>query len=82
MKHLFGDVVGGEMHKNEAGVMVDEAIRQMPQMFAGTEVIKYIVMPKPRASVDIQRWRTLFGRYDAMDEECHDQRLHQRGEGK
>ena len=44
-RNLFGTIVNGEMHKNEAGEMVDEAIRQLPQRFAGTELIKYIVMP-------------------------------------
>lgn len=42
---LFGDVIGDEMHLNEAGEMVRQLWRELPSRFSGVGVDAFVVMP-------------------------------------
>jgi len=44
-KHLFGEVVDGEMNLNEAGQIVRRAWRNMPSRFPGMILDEHMVMP-------------------------------------
>ncbi|MBO4851545.1 MAG: transposase [Prevotella sp.] len=42
---LFGDIVDGEMKLNQAGIAIDEAIRNLPEIYDMCLVPIYVVMP-------------------------------------
>lgn len=42
---LFGDVINGEMKLNDAGKMVDEIYREIPEYYPGVDTDEHSVMP-------------------------------------
>ncbi len=42
---LFGDVVGDEMHLNEAGIMAQEMWETLPHRFPGIDLDAFVIMP-------------------------------------
>ncbi len=42
---LFGDVVGDEMHLNEAGIMAQEMWETLPHRFPGRDLDAFVIMP-------------------------------------
>ncbi len=42
---LFGDVVGGQMHKNDSGEMIHRVWYELPKRFPGMSADAFIVMP-------------------------------------
>ena len=42
---LFGDVVGDEMHLNEAGIMTQEMLETLPRRFPGIDLDAFVIMP-------------------------------------
>lgn len=50
---LFGDVVDGEMHLNDAGKIVDEVWREIPRYYPGVDTDEHSVMPNHLHSIII-----------------------------
>jgi REP element-mobilizing transposase RayT len=48
-RHLFGDVVNGEMCLSVAGSLVLDTWNRLPQRFPRVELDAFVVMPKSRA---------------------------------
>jgi REP element-mobilizing transposase RayT len=44
-KCIFGDIIDGEMHLNNAGEMVAEILRTLPEYYPDITIDNYIVMP-------------------------------------
>ena len=42
---LFGDVVGDEMHLNEAGIMAQKMWETLPHRFPGRDLDAFVIMP-------------------------------------
>lgn len=42
---LFGDVVDGEIHLNDVGIMIRDVWRKIPEHFPHAEIDEFIVMP-------------------------------------
>ena len=42
---LFGDVVGDEMHLNEAGIMAQKMWETLPHRFPGIDLDAFVIMP-------------------------------------
>ena len=42
---LFGDVVGDEMHLNEAGIMAQKMWETLPRRFPGIDLDAFVIMP-------------------------------------
>jgi len=42
---LFGNIIDGEMHLNDAGKMVDTAWQEIPSFYPGIEIDAFQIMP-------------------------------------
>jgi len=42
---LFGEIVGGVMDLNQAGIMVDKIWREIPEKYSGVAVDEFVIMP-------------------------------------